>query len=432
MLMGATIALNAGSGAVFALVAEIQDEHGFTTSQLGYITGALFLTTVLCLLALSHLADRGHARAMLLAGLLVGSASLAWFALAEELWEFVASRALSGLALSLFLAAGRSIVVRLDPAHIGHNLGRLAGAEVGGFVLGPVLGSQLFKLGGLPTPFWTLAAVAALAMVFFLVRFPTDMGTVAQPSSMPGWWRMSGLDLLGNRAVIAAALFGLALFLPIGVYDALWARYLSDLGASQEFIGLSLTLFGIPLVLLSGTGGRLVDRYGARLVTALGLAAMVPVLVLYGTLTSYVAVVLVAMVEAVAQSLSMPGAQAAMARACPPDRVAAGQGLSAVTGLSAAGLLGSIAPAIYASHGPFDLFVGLAIGVGALAALGFALSSPATPGVAGAAQTSVAMRQSSSVARPSLASNDAVPPDSVTSTRSQIPPNGDEASSEGL
>src|SRR4051812_28624747 len=65
MLMGATVALNAGNGAIFALTAEIQKAHGFTTSELGYITGALFLSMVISLLTLSHLADRGHSRAML-------------------------------------------------------------------------------------------------------------------------------------------------------------------------------------------------------------------------------------------------------------------------------------------------------------------------------------------------------------------------------
>src|SRR5436190_1793889 len=83
MLMGATIALNAGNGAIFALTAEIQDRHGFTTAQLGYITGSLFFTTVVCLLTLSHLADRGHARVMLLVGLAVGTLALTWIAVAD-------------------------------------------------------------------------------------------------------------------------------------------------------------------------------------------------------------------------------------------------------------------------------------------------------------------------------------------------------------
>ena len=376
MLMGASLALNAGSGAIFALVAEIQKAHHFSTADLGYITGSLFLSMVVCLLTLSHLADRGHARLMLLVGLAVGTAALVWIAVADRLWEFVAARALSGLALSLFLAAGRSIVVRLDPDDVGQNLGRLTASEVSGFVVGPVIGSLLFRLGGLSTPFWCLAGAAALATVFFMVRFPADMGAIDTPRSSMAWWRLSGLDLLSDRKVVAAALFGLALYLPIGVYDSLWAKYLTDLGASSTFVGVSLTIWGVPLILFSGRGGRLVDRVGSRTGTTWGLVLMVPVLFLYGALGSYWTVVSVAIVEALASTVAMPGAQAAMAQACPPERIAAGQGLGALTGLSTAGLIGSIAPAIYQGHGPFQLFTGLAIGVALLAAAGWALSSP--------------------------------------------------------
>ena len=40
MVMGVTMALDAGNGVVFGLIAEIQDRHGITTPQLGLISGA--------------------------------------------------------------------------------------------------------------------------------------------------------------------------------------------------------------------------------------------------------------------------------------------------------------------------------------------------------------------------------------------------------
>ena len=375
MVMGVTLALDAGNGVVFGLIAEIQDTHGITTPQLGLISASLFAASLLGVLGLAHLADKGHARTMLLSGLALGAVSTAWFGLATHLWEFVASRALSGIAVSLFISAGRSIVSRIDPSRAGENLGRLAGAEITGFIVGPAVGVGLYRLGNLSTPFYVLSGIAAAALVFFLFRFPE----VERPEQAPtlSYWQLTGLDLLGNRKVLAAALLALAVFLPVGAYDSMWSKYLHDLGASATFVGLSLTLYGVPLVLLSGRGGRLVDRLGPITAGKRAITCAIPVIVAYGVLDSYWIVALTAIVEAVIQAVASPSAQAAMAKACPPDRIGAGQGLAGAFGLSGGGLLASVAPAVYDRYGAGVLFTSVGVLVGAIAIAAFALDASA-------------------------------------------------------
>lgn len=384
MVMGVTLALDAGNGVVFGLIAEIQDAHGISTPQLGLISAALFGASLLGVIGLAHFADKGHARTMLLSGLAIGSMSTLWFGVATNLWEFVASRALSGVAVSLFISAGRSLVSRIDPLRAGENLGKLAGAEVTGFILGPVIGAGLYAVGGLSLPFFVLSGVAAAAFVFFLFRFPE----VETPSRDAGLstWQMTGLDLLGNRKVLAAALLALAVFLPVGAYDSMWSKYLHDLGAGATFVGTSLTLYGVPLVLLSGRGGRLVDTLGPITAGKRAITAAIPIIVVYGVLDSYWWVALTAIVEAVVQAVASPSAQAAMTAACPPDRIGAGQGLAGAFGLCGGGLLASVAPAIYDRFGPDVLFAGVGGLVGAIAITAFALDrsadaalTPATP-----------------------------------------------------
>lgn len=380
MVMGVTLALDAGNGVVFGLIAEIQDAHGISTPQLGLISGSLFAASLLGVLGLAHFADKGHARTMLLSGLAIGSVSTAWFGMAEHLWEFIASRALSGIAVSLFISAGRSIVSRLDPVRAGENLGRLAGAEVTGFILGPAVGVGLYRVGNLSTPFFVLSGIAAAALVFFLFRFPQVDAIEDAPEL--SYWQLTGLDLLGNRRVLAAALLALAVFLPVGAYDSMWSKYLSDLGASDVFVGTSLTLYGVPLVLLSGRGGRLVDRLGPITAGRRAIAAAIPIIVAYGLLDSYWLVAFTAIIEAVIQAVASPSAQAAMARACPPERIGAGQGLAGAVGLSGGGLLASVSPATYDRFGADVLFIGVAVLVGLIALVAFALDAsvrPATP-----------------------------------------------------
>lgn len=385
MVMGVTLALDAGNGVVFGLIAEIQDAHGISTPELGLISGSLFAASLLGVLGLAHLADKGHARTMLLSGLAIGAASTAWFGMATHLWEFVASRALSGIAVSLFISAGRSIVSRIDPARAGENLGRLAGAEIAGFILGPALGVGLYRVGNLSTPFFVLAGIAAVALVFFVLHFPeVDFPDVDFPevhrrdAARVSYWGLTGLDLLADRKVRAAALLALAVFLPVGAYDSMWSKYLSDLGASDVFVGTSLTLYGVPLVLLSGRGGRLVDRLGPMSAGKRAIAGAVPIIVAYGLLHSYWLVALTAIIEAAVQAVASPSAQAAMTKACPPERLGAGQGLAGAVGLSGGGLLASVAPAVYDRFGAEVLFAGVGLMVAVIAMVAFHLDGSVT------------------------------------------------------
>lgn len=375
MVMAVTLTLDAGNGAVFGLIAEIQREHGFSTPQLGLISGALFAASLVGLLGLSHLSDKGHARTMLLAGVGLGGLGTLWFAVADDLWEFVAARVVTGIAFSLFISAGRSVVARLDPARAGENLGRLTAAEVAGFVSGPVVGALLADVGGLSLPFFVFGGIALAALVVFVAVFP-------QVPPPPGvehqrYLELTGLDLLGNRRVLAAALLALAVFFPVGAYDAIWSKYLTDLGASLTFVGTSLSLYGVPLILLSARGGRLVDAWGPIVAARRAILLTVPIIVAYGFMPNYWLVALVAIVEAVVAAVANPSATAAMAAACPPDRIGAGQGLAAAFGLTGSGLLASFTPSVYDRWGPGTLFVGVGVTVTAIAVTGFTLDAGA-------------------------------------------------------
>jgi MFS family permease len=366
LLLAATFVLAASHGVVFPLLADLQDAHHLPTGGLGLISGASFLTGLAGQLALSPLADRGRARLLVLGGLALSIVALVWFAVATELWQFVAARALSGLAVGCFQPAARAIVATLDPRHAGANLGRLASTELGGFVFGPVVGASLADQFGLEAPFVVLAVLAGAALVVASTRpLPTGRlgegttrGAAGDGDSGDGRDRRAPgrASLLKHRPVVVAALLALALFLPVGVYDSLWARYLDDLGASTLFIGVSLSLYGVPFVAFAATGGRLADRYGAVRAAVTGLAVIIPLTFVYGVLRSPWVIIGVAMFEAVAQAVAAPAAQAAMAQASPPGQVAAGQGLAGAMSLAGAGLAALGAAPLYDAAGPAAVF----------------------------------------------------------------------------
>ncbi len=353
LLVGATIVLSAGNSVVFPLLADLQDAFGLPTWGLGLLSGASFLAGLVAQIVMAPQADRGRARLLLIIGLVLTLGALGWFVVGTELWHFVAARGLEGLALGCFLPAARSVVIRADPEHVGQNLGRLSAAELGGFLLGPLVGAVLADQIGLDAPFIALGAAVALALVALLV-LPLDTGGVGGATSAGP---LAAFELLRHRAVVAAALIALALTLPVGVYDALWARYLDDRGASTLFIGASLALYGVPYVLLAPAGGRLADRFGPVRVAVRVIVMIAPMIVLYGLFRSPWLIMAVSIVEGAVQAAAVPAMQSAMAEATPPERVAAGQGLAGAVGLAGAGVAALGAAPLYGLAGPEVVFV---------------------------------------------------------------------------
>ncbi len=359
LLAAAMVVMDAAPGLVFGLLPQIQQRGGFSTAELGLVSGSGFAAMVFGLLTLSHFADRGHSRLMVLAGLAGVAAGLFGFGFATSLPAMVLSRVVLGLAAAVYTAAARAFAATIDPASAGRNLGILTSAEIIGFISGPVLGTTLKQLGNISTPFYALGSLALAIAAIFVIRFPTiHSEAIPHPTS---WTRTVGLDLLSNKRIRAATLMGLAVYLPIGVFDSVWSIYLTDLGASETFIGLSLSLYGIPLALLAGAGGKICDRSGPVRSASRAIWVIAPVIVLYGVFRTPWVICAFSIIDAAFEAIATPGCQLAIARSCPSERMASGQGLGAVFGLAGSALLASAAPAVYAAVGAFPLFTGLAV-----------------------------------------------------------------------
>ena len=165
-------------------------------------------------------------------------------------------------------------------------------------------------------------------------------------------------------------------WLPIGTYDSLWARYLEDRGATAVFVGITLSLYGIPFAIASGWGGRMVDRIGPMAAVRRAMWVIVPMIALYGRLAQPWAIGALGLVEATANAVAFPAATTAMALACPPDQLAAGQGLSSAASQLAAGAAAFAAAPAYAAVGSEWTFGGVALVMVAILVIAIVLARP--------------------------------------------------------
>jgi MFS family permease len=343
--------------AVFPLFPALQEAHGLSTSSLGVLAAAGFLSSMIVELFVSPYADRGHARLMTFLGVLAMSAALVTFALADATWQFVGGRALTGVGYGLFVPSVAAVLIRRDPGRAGESLGKLNTADLSGLAVGPLLASVVLYFTDASTTLWLLAVLTAAVAVPVARSVPSEPHTVVAPGSGP---RLA-LDLLGSKAVIGAALLTVAVFVPIGAYDSIWPRFMADIGANELLIGFSYTAFAIPFVLVATPAGRMADRIGGSATFVRGIGVLLVCIGSYAVLRDPWLVSGVGFVESTGQAIAFSASAAAMAQVVAPERAGAGQGLARAGGTLAASVTSIISAWVYADTGPGPMFIGTVV-----------------------------------------------------------------------
>lgn len=344
LLMATSLAVATSNSVIFAALSDLQDTYGFSSTGLGLIAGTGFLAGLIVNLFLAPLSDRGHAKRLIMLGMVLGATGSALLGFGESLGEFIFARAVLGSSFGLVFPSVRALLANVDVSRRGLLLGRLAGIELLGFVLGPLVGGLMLDPFGLRTTFLVFAALNVLSLVAVAPRtFPSLPET--RDSS-----RLS-LELLKLPEIQAAVLVFMALQAPVGIFDALWDRYLTDLGGGNTMVGVSFALYTIPFILFSSFGGRLADRHEPLRVAMYSMILVVPAVTGYGLFSAIPPVIGLNVAEGVVQALAYPAAAAAVAIAAPEGRASAAQGLAGAAGLLMAALIAFTSPIIYGSFG---------------------------------------------------------------------------------
>jgi MFS family permease len=279
-------------------------------------------------------------------------------ALAGTLWEFVLARGLLGLGEGMFIPAARRIALDWNPDEPGRELGTVHAAAVSGFVLGPLAGAVLAEPFGLSVPFLIPAATIVLALPLVARITPAPIPPTVSPGSF--------LAVLRRPMVLSGILLGASEFAAIGAVDTVWARLLTDRGASTTFIGVSLTMMVLPLAILAPAGGRLSDRRDPRLVGLIGSIGILPIFALYGWLVAPIAIAVAGGIHSVLMAAVNPSAATAVARGSPPEFIARGQGMLDALGFIFSAIAAVVMGLTYDWYGPGVSATTMALAIGGL------------------------------------------------------------------
>ncbi len=368
LVLGTSLLMASGS-LVFTMLPALQDKVGFPTWGFGLIAGSFFAASLLAQLVLARLADRGRARALLVAAILLGVTSVTWMAFGDSLVELTLARAIGGLATGCWAPAARSMAIAGRPDRTATRLGYIAMGDTSGLVIGPLIGSLLASIYSIETAF-IVFAVAILGLTPVLFTSPLSQ---ERPAGRPS---ASLSSLIRKRPVQQATLLAVALFLPVGMYETIWGKHISNLGGSSYIIALSVALYGLPYMVVAPLGGRLGDRIGSGRVALMGAAGIAIITALTGLPTNYWVLLPIGVVEAALSAVAYTNALAAMSKACTPDQQATGQGLAGAASIAGAGLMALLAGPIFAAGGPIVAFAT----AGALVAVGATVAFMLDPG----------------------------------------------------
>ena len=305
--------------------------------ELQWVLDAFLVSLAGLLLVGSGLADRFGRRRVFLSGLVGFAAASVLSAAAQTVGEVIAARVLMGVAAACVLPPALSLLAVLFPPELRPKAVGIWSAVGGiGLALGPIVGGVLVDAAGWRWVFLVNVPFVLLAAALGFRSLPESRRPGAPPLDLPGaalstvaltgivfaliegvdagWTSAPVLSAAAVGAAAGVAFFALELRRTDPLFDvrvlvrphvaagasAILAAYITSLGmlfllpqyvqyvqdGSALASGLEVAPFGLGLGVLAAVAGRLVTRFGLRVILLAGLltatAGFVPLLLLSG------------------------------------------------------------------------------------------------------------------------------------------------------
>jgi MFS family permease len=339
-----------GFGALLPILPLYFTDLGVDLPTLGIIVAAWPAARLIGEPVFGWIADRVSRKAMMVVGLLLAAvfAVLPLFAVVPL--AFIVLRGLAGLAAAIYDPAARGYIVDANPPEKrGEAFGLYGAAQMGGLMLGPVIGGLAAAIVGEPTVVFWVAGLALLVSAGLVLAFVPELHVRAHetpPADVPGAADLAERPTrLFNRLLIAGVALNVSAYFASGSYEVTWSLYLTSLGAGTAAIGLTFFAFALPVLLVSGWFGKFADRRGGFWQIVIGLLVASVCGVLYVIVPQVWWVVVVGLVEGAAFAAASPALYLLIARSAPAGKASTAQGI-----FGAAGTLGTIIASLFSGY----------------------------------------------------------------------------------
>ena len=382
-LFGAEFIVWIGFGALLPVLPLYFLAQGVDLATLGLVVAAWPAARLIGEPVFGWLVDRTARVPLMVGGLVFSGIFLAAPLVVQGAVAFVVMRALAGLATAAYDPAARGFIIDAMPAEKhGEAFGWYGSFQMSGLFVGPAIGGfGAIAFGGIGfgLAFGGITSLLAAVAVALTVREAPRRGTRPTASRRAALQAPATNDVsavspptsLVNRLLIAAVLLNASGNFGGGTYDVIWSPFLTALGASPGLVGLTFSMFSIPVLVLGPIVGRLVDRRGTLGFLILGSCMVGVASLLYTQLREPFLAVPIILLEATGFAIIWPALYAIVARGSPVGRSSTAQGVYGAFG-TVGFIVASLITGVLASgdmRRPFFLFSAVSFGFLALALL---------------------------------------------------------------
>lgn len=341
-----------GIGLIIPVRALYAREMGADLFQLGLMASVFMLAEFLFQIPFGRASDKFGRRRMMLFGMAIRTLMpILYFTAASNAWMFIAFRFIDGIGASAVLPAARAYLMDSVPQdRRGEAFGILGMGASSGLLLGPAIGGYVAAWGGLNAPYVFGAAMSALTLIIIYFRIFDREHKVEAFNDAPKASSLAVFRRYFGWPLAAALILAVGLNFGYGLMVTLWSIWLADMGAKTDYIGLTFVFFTVPMILLSGIGGRLSDKLGrVRFIIVGGIVAAIThgAYGLVGPSNYIWPVLLIGVVEGIAFAFAQPAIDGYLADIIPADARGELQGIYNTVGLGVAFISATIMAKLY-------------------------------------------------------------------------------------
>lgn len=271
-----------GLGMIVPVRVLYAQSQGASLAIIGAMSSAYMISNFLFQYPSGWLADRWGRKPLMVFSLIAQAAfSLVYLFITDPVF-FVVLRFAEGMVAAAFLPSARAQITDSIPAEKrGEAFGIFGAFMNAGFLLGPGLGGLLAGLG-YASAFIGAVIFRLIGLVLLMLQPGTQQRQTMREESVPFKVRE-----LFARPLLGAYLLAFGDFLYVGFDTTLVPLWMTRLGASISWIGISYMFWALPGILLSPLTGKLADRRRRSTLILLFGFAQVPLYAAYGLLNSF-------------------------------------------------------------------------------------------------------------------------------------------------
>ena len=325
----------------FGLVAPLRTlyarSEGASGGEVGLMGAAYLFSSFIFLFPFGWLSDRYSRTALIVGGLFAHMLiTLAYLPFTSG-EAFVALRFLEGISSAAVMPAARAMLADVTPpGRNGEAFGMMSVMITFGMFAGPPIGTFMAEGLGF-APVYLLAGfvfIPAIIMILWAFRKrPSNNRAIPAPKAKITASE-NGLQAAGTFAeklwtgpIIIGCLIRIALSLGMGLAITIWSLFMTDLGFSLTLIGITYTVYSIPMILIGSRAGRFSDRYG-RLGMMFGGSLLLGLIwISYGWITTFAVFLLVGTIEGILDTIARSANDGYLADHSPAHSRGRAQGL---------------------------------------------------------------------------------------------------------